>query len=106
MTTLTSLLQAPALPARLTADGVARLLGFSEHDIPILVSSKLLRPLGNPARNAPKFFATVDIQAFSTDAAWLAKATRAISEHWKRKNHRKLAALRGSKFASNSAIER
>jgi hypothetical protein len=33
------------------------LLGFSEHDIAILVGHGHLKPLGTPAKNAPKFFA-------------------------------------------------
>ena len=42
------------LPARIDAMQAARLLGFAEHDIPILVSAKLLTPLGTPAKSAVK----------------------------------------------------
>ena len=45
------------LPARLNAEQTAALLGLSSHDIPVLVSAKLLRPLGKPVPNAAKWFA-------------------------------------------------
>jgi hypothetical protein len=75
-------------PARLNADQAAWYLGFSPHEIPILVSEGLLRPLGHPAKNAPKFFALVNLEEFRRDVKLLAKACDAISEHWKSRNHR------------------
>lgn len=74
------------LPGRLTVSDVARILGFSSHDIPVLVSKKLLEPLGRPSPNAPKYFAAVEIIARSENPAWLAKATSATSTHWRTKN--------------------
>ncbi|MGO9203867.1 MAG: hypothetical protein ACLQM8_25385 [Limisphaerales bacterium] len=43
-------------PARLTASKTAKLLGFAGHDVPVLVASGLLKPLGNPSPNSPKFW--------------------------------------------------
>lgn len=46
------------LPARLTAEQAAGLLGFSPHEIPVLMAKGVLKPLGHPAPNAPKYFLT------------------------------------------------
>ena len=73
-------------PARLGITETAWLLGFSEHDIPVLVSAGLLKPLGRPAATGSKFFATVELQNLRNDTRWLAKASDAIVNHWKSKN--------------------
>jgi hypothetical protein len=77
------------LPGRLNTSETALLLGFSEHDIAFLIAAKLLVPLGKPAPNAPKFFATVLIEERVSDAEWLSKATRVVAKCWLRKNSRK-----------------
>ena len=76
-------------PARLNAEQAAWYLGFSPHEIPILVAEGMLKPLGHPAQNAPKFFAAINLEEFRRDVKWLAKSCDAISEHWKFRNHRK-----------------
>ena len=48
-------------PARLNPEQVGNILGFKEHDIPILVAEELLKPLGTPVPNSTKYFATIDI---------------------------------------------
>ncbi len=73
-------------PARLGINETAWLLGFSEHDIPVLVSVGLLKPLGRPASTGSKFFATVELQNLRNDTRWLAKASDAIVNHWRSKN--------------------
>ena len=73
------------LPARLTVELTARVLGFQAHDIPVLVADKLLTPLGTPAPNAPKFFARVVVAQCADDTKWLHKATVCVSRYWKRK---------------------
>ena|SRR6478609_11678942 len=80
------------LPGRLNTSETALLLGFQEHDIALLVAAKLLVPLGKPAPNAPKYFATVDILTVTQDRDWLSRATRALAKHWFTKNSRKKAA--------------
>lgn len=75
-------------PARLNMEQVAWKLGFEAHDIPVLVKAGLLKPLGNPAPNAPKYFAAFDILEKAKDSTWLNKATRAMANHWKTKNAR------------------
>lgn len=76
------------LPGRLDASASPALLGFQEHDIPVLISAKLLKPLGNPAPNAPKFFAASELEQLAQSNEWLHKATRAIAENWRKKNRR------------------
>ena len=73
-------------PARLGINETAWLLGFNEHDIPVLVSAGLLKPLGRPTATGSKFFATVDLQTLRNDTRWLAKASDAIVNHWRSKN--------------------
>src|ERR1700722_17550698 len=80
------LLNCRRLPGRLNTTEAAVLLGFQEHDITPLVAAKLLTPLGKPAPNAPKYFAAIEVKAFSEDRDWLDRATKAITSHWKRKN--------------------
>jgi hypothetical protein len=77
------------LPGRLNTAEAALLLGFQEHDIALLIAAKLLVPLGKPARNAPKYFAAVEIVANAADSEWLAKATRRLAKHWQYKNAKK-----------------
>ena len=73
-------------PARLGIEETAWLMGFNEHDIPVLVSVGLLKPLGRPSATGSKFFATVELQTLRNDTRWLAKASDAIVNHWRSKN--------------------
>lgn len=84
-----TLLNLRRLPGRIGTSDTASLLGFQEHDIAILVSEKLLIPLGKPVSNASKYFAATDILLCSQDRDWLAKATKAVSRHWALKNTKK-----------------
>jgi hypothetical protein len=77
------------LPARLTAEQAAWVLGCQPHDIPALVNSRLLKPLGNPPLNGIKFFATIDLLESAKDRAWLVRVTTAINGHWQKQNARK-----------------
>ena len=70
------------------AEEAAWFLGFTAHDIPILVSVGLLKPLGHPPSSGVKFFAAAKLQELRNDVAWLARASDAISKHWQAKNAR------------------
>lgn len=74
------------LPARLPAEQAAWVLACQVHDVPVLVAARLLKPLGNPAPNAVKYFSTAEVLELSKDRAWLVKMTNTISQHWHRKN--------------------
>ena len=77
------------LPARLTAEQAAWVLNCQPHDIPALITAKLLKPLTNPAANSIKFFATADLLEQKNDRKWLARVSGTIYEHWQAKNARK-----------------
>ena len=81
------LLSLPMLPARLDVPQAAQFLGFQAHDITTLVRARLLTPLGRPAPNSPKYFATVELQRLRSDLHWLSKATDAVQSGWRQKNH-------------------
>ena len=77
------------LPLRLTAEQAGWVLNCQPHDIPALISARLLKPLGNPAQNGAKYFATADVLETAKDRSWLAKVTNTISQHWQHQNSRK-----------------
>ena len=74
------------LPARLTAEQTAWVLGCQPHDVPILVAARLLKPLGHPQPNSVKCFAAAEVLEQARDRAWLARVTNALNHHWQRKN--------------------
>jgi hypothetical protein len=76
------------VPARLDALQAAWFLGFEPHEIPILIAGGLLKPLGHPARNATKFFATQALEQLRSDEKWLARASDAICQYWRERNAR------------------
>jgi hypothetical protein len=79
-------------PARLNAEEAAWYLGFSPHEIPILVAKGLLKPLGHPPSSGTKYFAAATLEDLRRDVKWLARASDAIVEYWKFKNARKTGA--------------
>jgi hypothetical protein len=83
-------------PARLTAEEAAWFLGFSVHEIPMLTADGLLKPLGRPPANGPKYFSAHALEELRRDTKWLAKASDVIVEFWRNKNVR-----RGNGEASN-----
>jgi hypothetical protein len=77
------------LPARLDASQAAWYLGFEPHEIPMLIAANLLKPLGKPARNCTKYFATETLEQLRRDEKWLARASDAIAAYWRQRNARK-----------------
>jgi hypothetical protein len=73
----------------------ARYLGFEPHEITILIAAGCLKPLGHPARNATKFFATQALEQLGQDEKWLARASDAICEYWRERNARNRSCERG-----------
>jgi hypothetical protein len=76
-------------PARVVVEEAAWILGFASHDIPVLVSEGLLKPLGRPPTSGTKFFATAKLQELRADVNWLARASDVIVKHWQVRNARK-----------------
>jgi len=93
------------LPARLAAEQAAWVLCCQAHDVPALVSARLLRPLGNPPPNGVKFFSTADVLELSRDRAWLVKMTNAVCQHWQRQNvKRKSRSVRHSPSGQSAVV--
>ena len=51
-----------------------------------------LTPLGDPATNAQKWFAAVEMIRLAADQMWLHKATKEISKYWRNKRERRQTA--------------
>lgn len=74
------------LPARLSAEQAAWVLNCQPHDIPPLITARLLKPLGNPTANSFKYFATADLLEQIKDRNWLVRVTNTIYTHWQGRN--------------------
>jgi hypothetical protein len=74
------------LPAMCTTAQAAVLLGLGEHDIPVLVRTGLLKPLGNPPANAVKSFSTAQVLELAGEVAILQKIRSAVYHYWRVKN--------------------
>ncbi len=97
------------LPLRLTAEQAGWVLNCQPHDIPALIHSRLLKPLGNPPPNGIKYFSTADLLELAKDRSWLVKMTTAINQHWQRKNAAKDCRVsertdNGHSSSSNSSM--
>jgi len=79
---------ARGLPARLDAASTASLLGFAEHDIQVLLRGGKLIALGDPAPNAPKWFAAIELIRLAADKDWLSRASREVNRYWRHKRQR------------------
>jgi hypothetical protein len=93
----TEFLSWKVVPARLDATQAAWFLGFEPHEIPMLVATGLLKPLGHPARNSTKFFATETLEQYRRDEKWLARASDAIATYWRERNARRTTCGHGAK---------
>ena len=71
------------MSAHLDVAATAKLLCFAESDIQVLMAAGKLTPLGDPAPNAPKWFAAVEMIRLAADKDWLHKATKEISKYWR-----------------------
>src|SRR5512135_3286211 len=65
-------------PACVDAEAAARFLGWPPYFMPLLARAGRLKPLGKPAQNARKWYATVELERLSRDPAWLDKAIRIV----------------------------
>jgi hypothetical protein len=89
-----SLLNLQALgkyPVVMTKEKVAEALGIATHNVPPLVRSGLLKPLGHPGRYCVKYFSRDALAEKFASQEWLEKVMAAIHRHWRIKNSRKRA---------------
>jgi hypothetical protein len=70
-----------AMPACVDAERAAKIFGWPEYFIPLLMRVGHLKPLGKPSQNSRKWFALVEIERLSQDVAWLDKAVRIVEKH-------------------------
>ncbi len=76
------------LPGRLTVAETAWYLGFSEHDINVLVGHEMLTPLGRPAPNCTKYFVAAELEKIRSNRQWNDRATALLTHHWRVVNGR------------------
>jgi len=77
------------LPARLSVDQVGEILGFLRHEVSVLMSAGILKPLGKPSANGHKFFCAAEIAELSQNRDWLDKATRTVAKRWQERNRKR-----------------
>lgn len=66
----------------------AAIFGWPNYYLPFLVRAGHLKPLGRPAQNARKWFATVEIERMCADPVWLDKAIRIVEKQIQEMNKR------------------
>ena len=93
------------LPARLDVTATAKLPGFAESDIQVLMAVGKLTPLGDPAPNAPKWFAAVEMIRLAADQDWLHKATKEVTKFWRNKRERHMKLLPSPRLGKREADE-
>jgi len=74
--------------------------------VPVLVATRLLKPLGNPVPSAVKYFSRLEILDLAQDRSWLARVTNAVNQHWQTKNaQRKNRSVSGSQNDPSRLLE-
>ena len=82
-----SFLNLRRLPATIDAEQTAILLNISMDSVTILAAKEFLEPLGKPlAANAPRRFASVEIERIAHDVEELNKMQRILSLYWRSRN--------------------
>lgn len=84
-----NILNVRRLPARLSREETAFLLRVEPQDIPILIGAKIIRPLGDPAKNRVKWFATISVLRLMEDEKALCRLTQTLHEFWDEKNSKR-----------------
>ena len=75
-------------PACVSMEQAAAIFGWPNYYLPFLVRAGHLKPLGKPAQNARKWFATVEIERMSADPVWLDKAVRIVEKQIQEMNNK------------------
>jgi len=73
-------------PARTNSIGASVILGMTDAEVGVLVSKKMLVPLGAPPDKAAKWFSTRELFRLAEDTGWLSKATKTIQSAWRLRN--------------------
>jgi hypothetical protein len=83
-------------PACLRAEDAARFLGWPTYFLTILVRAGHIKPMGKPAQNSVKWYATAELERLGRDPEWLDRAIRIVEQRTRTAND--VAAK--TKFAS------
>jgi hypothetical protein len=75
-------------PACVSMETASAIFGWPNYYLPFLVRAGHLKPLGKPAQNARKWFATVELERMSQDPDWLDKAIRIIEKQIQQMNQK------------------
>ena len=68
----------------------AQILGWPAYYLSFLVQAGHLKPLGKPAQNSRKWFATVELERLSRDVDWLDKAIRIVEKRIQNINRKQI----------------
>lgn len=74
------------LPWCLCAEDAARYLGWPPYFMTLLARAGHIKPLGRPAQNSRKWYATVELARLGQDPAWLDKAIRIVDQRAREAN--------------------
>ncbi|BCU78133.1 hypothetical protein [Luteolibacter sp. LG18] len=77
------------LPARLTAEQAAWLLGCQPEQMSLLVAKKVIKWLGKPVQSATKYFALSEVQALANDPKKMDQISDILYRYWQEKNSRR-----------------
>ena len=80
-------------PACVGMEEAAAIFGWPNYYMPFLVRAGHLKPLGKPAQNARKWFATEEIERASCDPDWLDKAIRIVEKQIRDMNEKQKGRL-------------
>lgn len=93
------------LPARLTLDQAAAMLGIHPDGIDHLVDIGLIEALGGAPRGVQRMFAAVYIEQLGRDVKWLAKATTKIRQFHQQRNIARKGKLQPNRMAGVSPLD-
>ena len=68
-------------PACVGVEEAGKIFGWPLYFFPLLLRSGHLKPLGRPAQNGRKWFASVELERLSQDKDWLDRAIRIVEKH-------------------------
>jgi hypothetical protein len=87
-------------PGCVSMEEAAAIFGWPNYYLPFMVQVGHLKPLGKPAQNARKWFATVEIERLSQDPDWLDKTIRIVEKQIQEMNKKQ----RGKKQAEKPLV--
>jgi hypothetical protein len=78
------------------AEQAARFFEWPTYFLAFLVRAGHLKPLGRPAQNARKWYATVELERLGQDPVWLDKAVRIVAKRVRDENGKRIEFIEES----------